>query len=405
MCFKSCDSCPILFKALDDQYDGDVRALNDGDIAEVMDNCFQCKLCDVQCPYTPRDNHEYQLDFPKLVHRYNAQRRKDHAPTMREKMLANPDGVAKMARMSFGMANAMNKVAAHRWFMEKALGIHKDKLLPDFAGEPFDKWAEKNGKKKDDGEAVLFATCYVQNNEPNIGRDVVEVMEKNQVKLACGSGQVCCGMPAWEAGDLDTVRKNAKQNLDALLPYVEKGAKVLVVNPTCSMMMRREYPELVAEEDKERAQKLSEAINDCGEFLWSIRNEDRFNTDFKSTPGGAVGYHAPCHLRAQAVGFKGRDLMKKIPGVKPKLVMECCGHDGTYAMKVETFEASARVGEKAFNGMKDAEAEVWATECPLAGIQFEQHAGKRALHPMTVLARAYREDGFPEKVPPKEDEK
>ena len=96
--------------------------------------------------------------------------------------------------------------------------------------------------------------------------------------------------------------------------------------------------------------------------------------------------------------------MKKIPGVKPKLVMECCGHDGTYAMKVETFEASARVGEKAFNGMKDAEAEVWATECPLAGIQFEQHAGKRALHPMTVLARAYREDGFPEKVPPKEDE-
>ncbi|MEQ9503968.1 MAG: heterodisulfide reductase-related iron-sulfur binding cluster [Deltaproteobacteria bacterium] len=405
MCFKYCDSFPILFKALDDQYDGDVRALNDGDIAEVMDNCFQCKLCDVQCPYTPRDNHEYQLDFPKLVHRYNAQRRKDHAPMMREKMLANPDGVAKMARMSFGMANAMNKVAAHRWFMEKALGIHKEKLLPDFASEPFDKWAEKNGKTKDDGEAVLFATCYVQNNEPDIGRDVVEVMEKNQVKLACGSGQVCCGMPAWEAGDLDTVRKNAKQNLDALLPYVEKGAKVLVVNPTCSMMMRREYPELVAEEDKERAQKLSEAINDCGEFLWSIRKEERFNTDFKSTPGGAVGYHAPCHLRAQAVGFKGRDLMKKIPGVKPKLVMECCGHDGTYAMKVETFEASARVGEKAFNGMKDAEAEVWATECPLAGIQFEQHAGKRALHPMTVLARAYREDGFPEKVPPKEDEK
>ena len=44
-------------------------------------------------------------------------------------------------------------------------------------------------------------------------------------------------------------------------------------------------------------------------------------------------------------------------------------------------------------------AEVWATECPLAGLQFEQHAGKKALHPMTILARAYRKDGFPNPVP------
>ena len=63
-------------------------------------------------------------------------------------------------------------------------------------------------------------------------------------------------------------------------------------------------------------------------------------------------------------------------------------------MKVESFEASARVGKKAFDGMQGADAEVWATECPLAAIQFEQHAGKRAMHPMSVLARAYREDGF-----------
>ena len=90
--------------------------------------------------------------------------------------------------------------------------------------------------------------------------------------------------------------------------------------------------------------------------------------------------------------------------MKPKPVMECCGHDGTYAMKVESFEASARVGKKAFEGMQRHDAEVWSSECPLAASQFEQHAGKRAMHPMTVLARAYREDGFDKKLGGGDDE-
>jgi len=77
------------------------------------------------------------------------------------------------------------------------------------------------------------------------------------------------------------------------------------------------------------------------------------------------------------VGFKGRDLIKKIPGVeKVATVMECCGHNGTYAMRVSGFEASARIGKKAFDAMKEADALVWASECPLAAIQFEQHRAR-----------------------------
>ena len=253
-------------------------------------------------------------------------------------------------------------------------------------------------------EAVLFQTCYVQNNEPEVGQDCMDVLDRNQVGVQCVKGLECCGMPRWERGDLDAVRKQAKHNLDRLMPFVEQGSKVLVVNPTCSMMMRREYPELLEGEDRERSERLAEATMDVSEYLWSLRREERFNTDFKSTPGDKVAYHAPCHLRAQAVGFKGRDLLKKIPGTKPGTVMECCGHDGTYAMRVDGFEPSARIGKKAFDGMADVEgAEVWATDCPLAAIQFKQHAERKPMHPMTVLARAYREDGFPTKLPDKDD--
>jgi len=401
MCFKYCDTFPSLFTLLDEQYDGDVTRVTGGQRASIMNACFQCKLCEVQCPYTPRDNHEFQLDFPKLVHRYVAQRTRSEGLGLREKVLGDPYLAGKMARASLGLANVMNRVSLHRWFLEKVIGIHRDKQLPDFASSTFERWAGSRGLMKAASaspEVVLFQTCYVDNNEPEIGRDTVEVLEKNQVNVACTPGLACCGMPRWESGDLQNFRKQAKTNLDRLSPYVEQGSKVLAINPTCSMMLRREYPELVAPEDQERARKLSEAVMDPGEYLWSIRKEDRFNTDFRSTPGESVGYHAPCHLRAQSVGFKGRDLLRKIPGVVPKTVTECCGHDGTYAMKVEGFEPSQKVGQRAFEGMKNSDSEVWATDCPLAAIQFEQHAGVKPMHPMTILARAYRQDGFPTRV-------
>lgn len=397
MCFKYCDSFPTLFRFIDDEHDGDVRKLTREQTEEVIDHCFQCKLCEVQCPYTPRDSHEFLLDFPKLVHRYNAVRG-SRKPKLRLKVLSDPDVAGKMARASLGMANVMNRVELHRALFEKVVGVHRDKLLPDFASVSFERWAFGEGlcDHGPGGDVVLFQTCYVEHNEPQVGKDTVDVLQRNGFDVRCEKGLECCGMPAWESGNLQLLRKKAHASLDKLMPHVEAGSEVVAINPTCSMMLRREWPELLEGEDRERAERLAGVVRDPGELIWSIRSEERFNTDFKSSPGAAVAYHAPCHLRAQGVGFKGRDLLRKIPGVKPKTVMECCGHDGTFAMTVEGFEESIRVGKKAFEGMKEADAEVWATDCPLAAIQFQQHAGKKPMHPMSILARAYRDDGFDE---------
>ncbi len=398
MCFKYCDSFPTLFALLDERHDGDVRRITGDEAARVMDACFQCKLCEVQCPYTPRDGHEFQLDFPKLVHRFRAVHQRGKPRSLRQRILGDPDRAGRMARMSLGLANAASRSRPLRVLMEKAVGVHRDKLLPDFAPEAFDAWAAREGfvAAAPGGEAVLFQTCFVQHNDPGIGRDALEVLRANGVDARVVKGLVCCGMPAWEHGDLASLRAQARRDLDLLLPHVEQGAKVLVVNPTCSMMMRKEWPHLLEGEDRARAGKLAAAVRDVSEFLWSIRDEPRFNLRFRSAPpGGKVAYHAPCHLRAQAIGFKGRDLVRKIPGVTvTATVMECCGHDGTFAMTVEGFEPSQRIGKKAFDGMAGADAETWVTDCPLAAIQLEQHAGRKALHPVQVLARAYREDGF-----------
>ncbi len=403
LCFKYCDVFPRLFDLLDHQHEGDVRRITAGETDRILAACFQCKLCEVQCPYTRREGHAFQLDFPALVHRHQAQRTRRRGLGLRDRVLGDPDGTGRAARLSLGLANVANGLAPIRWALEKALGIHRRKLLPTFARTTFEAWARRTGRlaTAPGAEAVLFQTCYVQHNAPELGRDTVDVLERNGVDVRCVAGLECCGMPAWERGDLATVRRLAAANARRLLPFVAAGAKVLAINPTCSMMMRREHPALVEPTDRPAAEQVAAAVRDPAEFLWAMRDEPRFNTDFRSTPGERVAYHAPCHLRAQAIGFRGRDLLRRIPGVRVSMVQECSGHDGTYAMTVEGFEPSARIGRKAFDGLRDAEAPVWATECPLAALQFRQHASRVALHPMSILARAYRDDGFPERLPPR----
>jgi Fe-S oxidoreductase len=382
---------------------GDVRRLPAATVDQVVDLCFQCKLCYTQCPYTEAEHHEFKLDFPRLVMRANAIRRRETGIPFREKTLANPDRVGRVGTLLPMVTNTANTVHAHRVLMEKVLGIHRDKLLPDFAAETFPDWVQRElhgATTTPDGthKVVLYATCYVNWNKPSIGQAAFRVLRHNDCQVAAPAHR-CCGMPAIDSGDIDTARQAARENVQHLLPFVDEGYRIAVVNPTCSLMLRQEYPELLDDpadpELASGAKRVAAATRDLGEFLFQQRQQGHFKEDFRSTPGGQVAYHAPCHLRMQNVGFRGRDLMRRIPDVKPKLVAECCGHDGTWAMKTEYFELSLKNGQRAFDGMREAGAEVWATECPLAALQFKQATGKEPLHPVEVLDLAYRADGFP----------
>jgi len=396
MCFKYCDAFPKLFKYADGEHEGDARALTRAETSAVIDDCFQCKQCEVNCPYSPRDAHPFAVDFPKLAHRHRAQQVRSKGLALRERVLANLDALGLAARLGGGLANRLNRNSAHRVLMEKTLGIHRDKLLPTFAPRTFEAWASESGlmARGKGPEAILFPGCFVENNEPEIGRDTVEALRANGVDVRCERGLACCGMPAWECGDLRELRRRARRNLDVLVPHVEAGSTIVALGPTCGMMLRREYPTLVAPADRERAQKLAAAVRDPGEYLLSLRGRAGADKPFASRPE-RVAYHVACHQRAQAIGFPARDLLRR-GGVKEIVpVSECCGHDGTYAMKVESFEAARRIGRKAFEGLQESNAATWITDCPLAAIQIEQNAGTKPLHPMSLLARAYRGDPFP----------
>ncbi len=408
MCFKYCQSFPTLFDAVD-RYGG-VRALPEEVTRQVIDECFQCKLCYTQCPYTDKESHPFLLDFPRLLQRAKAIRRRDEGARLRERMLADPDTLGRIGCRTAGLANWGNTFKPNRVLMQAVAGIHRDKLLPRFASETFDAWfrREAGGRETAEGDhpVVLFATCFVNYNNPDVGHAAVRVLRHNGCRVACPE-TACCGMPALDAGDIRLAQKKARANVAALAPFVERGYRVAVINPTCSLMIREEYPDLLDDPadpaTAAAAKALAAATRDLSEYLWELRADGHLREDFKSSPNGPVAYHAPCHLRMQNIGFRGRDLLRRVPGVKPKLVVECCGHDGTWAMKKEYFQLALKYGEKAFEGMRETGTEVWSTDCPLASVQFQQACGRTPLHPVQILDRAYRDDGFAHRVEPAEE--
>jgi Fe-S oxidoreductase len=193
-------------------------------------------------------------------------------------------------------------------------------------------------------------------------------------------------MPLWHNGDVDGAVESAKQNVGALVGHVQDGRTVIATNPTCSQMIRVEYPRLLGSDD---AKKLAAKTMDPMEFLAGLASSGKLNKDFK-TGAGNISYHMPCHLRTQNIGYKTRDVLMLLPETTVKVVEECSGHDGTWAMKKENFELSLKYGSRAFREMAAGDPKVTCSDCPLAAIQIEQGNGRRPLNPMQILAKSYR---------------
>ena len=165
---------------------------------------------------------------------------------------------------------------------------------------------------------------------------------------------------------------------------MRQGYKVVVPNASCSYMLKLDYPRLLPGEETRR---VAENTYDLSEYLVKLHEAGRLDLNF-SEKIGKIRYHQPCHLKAQNIGFKAQELMKLIPGAEVARMQCCSGHDGSWSVRKENFEASMKVGKPLFKFMK-AEDCCLATDCPLSAIQIQQATGQKPVHPIVVLARAY----------------
>jgi len=133
---------------------------------------------------------------------------------------------------------------------------------------------------------------------------------------------------------------------------------------------------------------------DASEYLMAVHKESEagLDTNFVGEIPEKVTYHAPCHLRAQNVGLKSRDLIK-LTGTKPAVVAECSGIDGMWGLRETNVEMSRKVAKKMVTAIERAGNEVVVGDCSLANGAIVEETGKRPMHPVQFMARAY---GIPE---------
>jgi len=383
-CLPLCPSFPRLFELVD-ATDREIEGVSMAGFDEVNELCFHCKLCYNHCPYTPP--HEWDIDFPALMRRHQQFRAARDGVSLARKVTTRTDLIGKIGSLAPGLMNAANRNRLSRVAMEKTLGIHRDWIQPSFHRETVKRWYAKKPIRLEgeNGHVVLFTTCSVNYNDPDTGRAAVEVLERSGVRVDL-CYERCCGMPFTDTGDLDAARRNAEKNVTDLLPYVEAGATIVAPGPSCSLMLKTEYPKLLANGDAER---VAAGTQDLMEFIYNLARAKKLSRDFKSSLG-RVAYHAPCHLRAQNIGFRSRDLLQ-LAADEVVLVDACSGVDGTWGMQERFYDESMKVASGMLKRLDAAKPDWVSTDCPLAALRIQKGLGVKALHPVILLNRAYQE--------------
>ena len=401
-CFNLCDSFPRLFDLIDESDTGELDSVDSADFAPVVEACTLCDMCFmVSCPYVPP--HEFKLDFPHLMLRVRAAELKNGKSGGMAAQLTETDRNGKMASYVPGLANwaSDTKNGMTRPLLESMAGVHREAALPKFHGKTFalraktevpevNKAAPAHGRK-----AVLYATCFVNYNNPDIGTASRAVLAKNGVETEVVYPS-CCGMPQFERGDIPRVAEQAKRVAGELKPWIDKGYDVIALTPSCALMLKFEWP-LVLPED-ETVKQLSRATFDITQYVVDIAKNEGLADGLKPLEGG-VALHMACHARAQNIGAKAAEMLRLVPESDVAVINRCSGHGGSWGVMKENFPVAIKFGRQTARQAGTGGKAYVASECPLAGDHILQGIERldadnkgdyaRSYHPIELFARAY----------------
>jgi len=407
-CFNLCDSFPRLFDLIDNSPSEELAEVPSSAFPAVVDACTLCDMCFMtKCPYVPP--HQFDLDIPHLMLRYRAvQARRDGVP-FADRALTETDRNGRLGVAASTLANWATRRgnALTRPALEAALGVHREAELPRFpalaftvhaAQEPpaLNREAPAFGRK-----AVLYATCYVNYQNPGIGMAARAVLAHNGVETeAVHPG--CCGMPQLEQGRIDVVAEKARRIAPALLAWADRGHDIVALTPSCALMLKFEWP-LILPDDAD-VRRLAGLTRDITQYVVELAKSPGLAPGLGPLAGG-VSVHLACHARAQNMGPKAAELMRLIPETPVSVIERCSGHGGSFGVKTAFFEVAHKVGKPAARQIERNARTYFASECPLAALHLAQgverlraegdSAARTAapavepLHPIELFARAY----------------
>ena len=380
--------CPVL--QVNPLYPGPKQAGPDGERLRLKDPwffnyalkyCMNCKRCEVACPSDVR--------VADLIQ--SARIRYDHTkPKFRDRILASTDLMGKLTRPVAPIVNGVTGLKIAKSLMDSMLKIDHRRTFPKYSGRSFEGWLRSQEKEQAafSEQVAYFHGCYVNYNNPGLGKDLVKVLNALGVGVQLLDNEKCCGIAMITNGMSEQATRNAAHNIAALKKaVVDKGLTVVTSSSTCTLTLREEYPNLLGVDNSAVHDSLLMATRFIYEKLEAGATL-RFRPDYHKK----IAYHVPCHMERLGWSIFSERLLKMIPGVEFTLLdSACCGIAGTYGFKKENYEASQAVGETLFEQIRSVNPDIVACDCETCKWQIEMSTGYAVINPISILAEALAE--------------
>ena len=347
---------------------------------EALKYCLNCKRCEVACPSNVRIGDIIQSARIKFSKK---------KPGLREFALANTDLVGSISTTMAPVVNATVGLKPVKAAMDAVLKIDHRRTFPKYSQGTFEGWMKKQREAQAafPKQVSFFHGCYVNYNNPALGKDLVKVMNALGIGVQLLEKEKCCGVALISNGFINQAKRQAKVNVASIRKAAgEQGMPVLATSSTCTFTLRDEYPHLLGIDNADVRDNIELATRYVYRLLQSGGAKLRFRKD---APKIRVAYHTPCHMEKLGWSYYSIELLKMIPSVELTVLdSQCCGIAGTYGFKKENYETSQAIGESLFRKIEASGCDLVATDCETCKWQIEMSTSKKVEHPLSILASA-----------------
>ena len=380
--------CPVL--QVNPLYPGPKQAGPDGERLRLKDPyffnyalkyCMNCKRCEVACPSGVNVADLIQAARIK----YDTTK-----PKLRDIILANTDFMGTLARPFAPIVNGVTGMGITKSVLDATLKIDRHRTFPKYSASSFEGWLKRRSKEQAQfpEQVAYYHGCYVNYNYPQLGKDLVKVLNALGVGVQLLDGEKCCGVALISNRLTKQATKNATHNVEVLKKAVDAGLKVVTTSSSCTFTIRDEYPHLLGVDNSAVRDSMLLATRFIFEKL-EKGAELKFKPDFHLK----IAYHVPCHLEKLGWGVFSEKLLRMIPGVEFTLLdSACCGMAGTYGFKKENYQFSQAIGAPLFDQIKVVNPDIVACDCETCKWQIEMSTPYTVKHPISILAEALEND-------------
>ena len=391
--FEQCIKCTICtvycpVAAVNPNYPGPKQAGPDGErlrlkkfnfYDESLKYCINCKRCEVACPSNVKIGDIIQAARIKYSKKQ---------PKLRDYILANTDLVGTLSTPFAPIVNTTLGLKPVKAILDGVMKIDHRRTFPKYAFGTFESWYKKVAKKQAayPSQVSYFHGCYVNYNNPQLGKDLIKVMNAFGIGVQLLEKEKCCGVALISNGLIKQAQKQARTNIDSIRKSVlEKKLPVIATSSTCTFTIRDEYPHLL---DVDNAD-VRENVELATRYIYRLLSQKKTKLTFKTGEKIKVAYHTPCHMEKLGWAYYSIELLKLIPNIELTILdSQCCGIAGTYGFKKENYKTSQDIGEPLFKQIEALDIDYVVTDCETCKWQIEMSTSKRCEHPISILANA-----------------